>query len=186
MKLKLFLAFSFIFATANSFGFTVTPVIRASGQTLFVGCDSKKETTCTSICGNSASCEIKESTCRNCAGTQNLKLKRTFDSVGTSLIASGPAKPNAALIQILKGGNFTSLHSMTIYNYSSGYDGYQVRGQFRYLCPNLPITSEKMGILLIGIDPRNNTTTGVLGAICPEEKSNQSTFYSTNSRWQLP
>ncbi len=185
MKLNLLITFSFILFTANSFGFTVTPVIRASGQTLFVGCDSQKETTCTSICGNSSYCEIKESFCRNCAGTQNLKLKRTFDSIGTSLIALGEAQPILPLVKILKDGNFATLHPMSFYNYSSQYDGEQVRSQFKFLCPNLDLLSEKTGILFLALDPLTKTPTGVFGAVCPDHQSNQASFYKTNSRWQL-
>ena len=147
-------------------------------------CDAKIETACTEICKNASYCEIQEPYCRNCAGTQNLKLKRIFDAVGTSLVATGES--NQDLVQLLKNGQLSSLHSMTIYNYSGQYDGEQARAQFRYLCPNLPENSMQLGILLLALNPKNNSIDGVLGAICPDNVTGQATFYRTNSRWQLP
>lgn len=186
MKFLLALAFTISsFAGMDSFAFTVNPIIRASGQVLSVTCDPKKDlNACMSLCNNASKCEIQEAYCRSCAGTQNLKLKRILDSVGTSTVASG-LKTAKDLLTILKSGNFATLHSMTIYNYSGVYDGEQIRGQFRYLCPNLPWISDKMGTLLLGIDPKSNNVTGVLGAFCPDDKTGEAAFYGTNSRWQL-
>lgn len=186
MKLFSSLALSVLtlFQMNSSFGYMVYPVIRASGQALSVYCDAKTETACTELCKNSAYCEIQESYCRNCAGTQNLKLKRIFDAIGTSLVATEESRMN--LLEIIQKGHFTSLHSITIYNYSGQYDGEQARAQFRYLCPNLPMDSLNLGILLLSLNPKNNSVEGVLGAICPDPMTGQATFHSTNSRWQIP
>ncbi len=167
--------------TGSVFAFTVSPTIRPTGQHLTVNCNGKTENFCFDLCHHVSVCEIQESYCRNCAGTQSIALKRIFDSVGTSLVAAKAAKPEATLAQILKDRNFTSLHPLTIYNYSNSYNGDQVRAQFRYLCPNLPEKSEKTGILMLGLDSVNQNITRVLGAICPDEVSGKAAFYFTNS-----
>ena len=164
--------------SGHAFGLIITPIISESSQALSIDCDPKTETACLQMCNQVTHCEIAESICRNCAGTQNLKMKRILDSVGTSLVAIGDSKPIDDLIHVLKTGNFISLHDTTLYNYSSQYDGDQIRAQFKYLCPNLPESSGKTGILLI-------SASEILGAICPDEKSNESALYSTNSRWHL-
>jgi hypothetical protein len=184
MKNFLFLFLILTSFTQNSFGFSIFPIIENSGQALMINCEPKTETACLEVCNQASFCEIKEPYCRNCAGTQNIRLKRTLDATGTSLIALGEPKTNNALIEILKTGSFVSLHAMSIYNYSSQYDGDRIRAQFKYLCPNLPDFSEKMGLLLLAVNPSNSIVTGVIGAICPDENNTQAFFYETNSRWK--
>jgi len=186
MKLISNLQFILTVLCSNSFGMMIYPGVNEHGQILSITCDSQIETACMQICNQTSRCEINESYCRDGAGTQNLKIKRILDGVGTQTIANGNPKPIKELIQILKSGAFTSLHSLTLYNYSSVYDGDQVRAQFRYLCPNLSEFSDKMGILLLSLNPNENNIQGVIGAICPDEKTNEAAFYFTNSRWQLP
>jgi hypothetical protein len=166
-----------------SYGFTVSPVVRTSGQAIVINCEGKKESFCLETCNQLNTCEIQESVCRNCAGTQNLKLKRIFDSVGTSLIAIGEPRNNQEFIEIIKKGNFITLSSQTIYNYSGVYDGNQARAQFKYLCPNLNEFSDQMGILILNSNEENYSIKTVIGALCPDELSGQMSFYQTNSRW---
>ena len=160
-----------------SFGFIVNPGIGEFGQILRISCDPKSETACLQICNQESYCEIKEPYCRDCAGTQNLKLKRIFDGVGTRIVTSEKSKSNEDFIQTLKNGEFISLHPYTLFNYSSIYNGEQTRAQFKYLCANLSQNSDKIGILLLSIDSKKNIVSGIIGAICPDEETNQASFY---------
>ena len=183
-KLGLITLSLFTSITMNiSYGFTVTPLIRTSGQSILINCEGKKESFCLKTCNQENSCEIQESYCRNCAGTQNIKFKRIYDSVGTSLIATGEPRSDEEFSEIIKKGNFITLSSQTIYNFSGVYDGNQARAQFKYLCPKLYEFSDLMGILIIETNKENHSIQTVLGALCPDELSGQMSFYQTNSRW---
>ena len=183
-KLGLITLGLFTSTTLNiSFGFTVAPLIRTSGQSIVINCAGIKENLCFEACNQENSCEIQESYCRNCAGTQNIKLKRIHDSVGTSLIATGEPRSDVEFSEIIKKRNFITLSSQTIYNFSGVYDGNQARAQFKYLCPNLYEFSDLMGILIIETNKENHSIQTVLGALCPDELSGQMSLYQTNSRW---
>jgi len=162
----------------------IAPIVQYSGQALSVACDPLKETFCIDLCGKKDACIVKETLCRSCAGTEDLKLKRIFDGVGTSIVATGDAKANSDLLEVLKTGSFVSLSATTLYNYSGSFDGDQSRTEFRALCPNLPETSEKMGVLLLGLDSVDGSINHVLGAICPDQSYGQTSFFSTTSQWQ--
>ena len=166
------LAHFFLF-DSSAFGFLIEPAIRQSGQVLLLTCDPDIETECLLICNSATSCEIRESTCKSCSGTQNLKLKRILDEVGTTLVADDSAAPSNRLFEILASHDFITLHARTLYNFSSQYQGAQINAQFRFLCPG---TDDSTGILLLKTDSESRQIIGILGAICTNPSNHFSEF----------
>ena len=161
----------------QSYGFTLEPMILETGQSIIMKCDPTKETACLETCDHHSICQISENFCRDCAGTQSLKLKLILDHVGTTIVSKGEPKPDQELITVLRTHQFITLHPSTLYNYSSPYDGAQIRAQFKYLCPHLDLSSDQSGILVIQINA-DHTIGKIQGAICPEMESNQAKYYS--------
>jgi hypothetical protein len=174
MKIKPSLLFiPLFFMTTASQALKVDPAINEIGQALKIKCNSPEEDICTRICGHQFECFIQERFCRSCAGTQNLKLKRILDEVGTILVASDKILPADDLIRVLASGDFFTLHSRSIYNYSSEYNGAQINAQFRSLCQD---QSDQTGILLIRADPITQRFKGIVGAICTHNHSQSTEF----------
>jgi hypothetical protein len=158
-----------------SLSFTIEPKIETHGQTLLVNCVPHQNAECISICNSSIQCEITESFCKSCAGTNQLKLKRIFDAIGTSLVAKETILSNQDLLKILVSGNFITLHSRTIFNYTSVYNGDQINAQFQAFCPG---SSDSNGLLMIETDSETHQIGKILGAICTNKTTHFSEFRS--------
>lgn len=174
MKPLLFKSFTFsliFFFTQNAFSFWVKPILTFEGQTLEFNCRIKNDFFCQNLCGNVNQCTLVENKCPDCAGTQNIKLKRILDSVGSETVATREILSESNLLNEILKSNFISLHPKTIYNYSSIYNGDLINGQFFHLCPqSSDIFSEDFpSFLFIRMSTYYNKLDGVLGALCPEK-----------------
>ncbi len=178
LKFSIVSLLSLLLSENTSIAYTVDPVINNAGQALTITCDPSLETTCQTICNQPGSCVVQESDCRNCAGTEDLRLKLILDGVGTKIIASTQVLPESSLIKIFKSNHFMSVHPMTLYNYSSVYNGDQINAQFRALCPGVPVFAPQSGILLIDINPLTHQPTSISGAICPGISTTSFEFHS--------
>lgn len=166
-------------SVASAQGVDITPVLSAGTQSLQVKCDSYFPYYCYELCGNFDYCEVKENTCRSCAGTQGIRLKRVLDEVGTEIVADANPTSMLDLMALLKTQNFISLHAHSIYNFSSDYDGDKIRAQFRMLCHNTE--DDLQGILLIETHPITHQLERIAGAFCPATRTRSAGFYPTNA-----
>jgi hypothetical protein len=182
-KMKLiWLSFAFALVLQSSFAnaFSLDPLILPTGQALEMRCHGA-EIQCLRVCQKPDECIIPENECRSCAGTQSLKLKRTLDEVGISIFA-GEAAPEEDLIQLLRERNFISIHAMTLYNYGSAFNSPQLQAQFKALCHEFPSDPSRPGMLIFKLEKDTKNIHSILGAICPDASSSQTSLYFLSAR----
>jgi hypothetical protein len=165
-----------------SHAFTLTPEVNLNGQQIRVQCSSSEDSFCVRLCGDQNLCEIKEGVCRSCAGTQSLWLKRVLEGVGILTVSSNSVIQNDSILKVLQEGSFMTLHPQTIYNFSSSFNGSQIRSQFNALCEGPASNYSGPGILFIQLNPYTRVPEKILGAACTEPESEKTVFLRTRSQ----
>jgi hypothetical protein len=102
-------------------------------------------------------------------------MKRVLDQVGLRLRAKGAPISDAEFIELLKAGNWVSLHEKSLYNYSSVFNGALVKEQFDRACVEVGAGD---GILLIKTHPVTHVPEGIVGMICAETLTRDAHLYS--------
>ncbi len=161
-------------ASSQVFAFDVNPFLSALGQELRITCKATDSEACLALCGESSECRIEEPSCRSCAGTQNLWMKRVLDQVGLSLRARGAPISDAQFLELLKVGSWISLHEKSLYNYSSVFNGALIKEQFDRACAEVGGVD---GILLIKTHPVTHVPEEIMGMICSEALTHDAHLY---------
>lgn len=169
-----------VFFQAGGSAFEVAPALSGTGQALEVRC-REGESECQRLCGDAFRCLQAESPCPRCAGTGSLRLKRILDAVGVELRARPPERSPGTFIDLLTSGGWISIHSRTLYNYGSRWNGAGVRTGFRRACESVSGEGGE-AIVILSVESGPTQPGSVLGVLCPSKGSGEASWWG--SSWE--
>lgn len=100
---------------------------------LLFRCEQGEMALCQNICFDKAECRVTENFCHNCAGT-DLYLRSLFLEMGGTYQSTGNKVSLEEFANFVKGGNFITINSKSIYNFVDSYDSLNIRMRFQTLC----------------------------------------------------
>ncbi|OUR99950.1 hypothetical protein A9Q84_02660 [Halobacteriovorax marinus] len=94
---------------------------------------SSEDTMCLDLCGEATMCKVKEETCHNCIGT-SITLTYIFNYMGKAYTNTGVETLDGEVLSSLKGSEFVSFSSRSIYNHVDRFNSSSLKRNFRSLC----------------------------------------------------
>ena len=140
-------------------------------KVLNVTCNSDDAYLCADLCGEYASCQVREKFIKN-AGGDNLFLRHFFNEIGTSLVNAETKIDNELFIAYLKRGNFATIDSRSIYNNIDKFNSFALKEKFRSLCPE----PTEYPIVFVSVDHYTRELKGVSAVACTNSQNESDVF----------
>jgi hypothetical protein len=124
----IFVSQAFAFEMAEVWNEDYSPELR-------VTC-SNMDSLCLNLCDKEEACTVPQKVCKDCIGTSIL-MTNIFDRMGLGYRSTGVDVDSSELVEFIRGGNFVTFTSKSIYNQIDTFDNLPLRMRFQGLCPTM-------------------------------------------------